>query len=119
MTIEAERFNKLVLRGFHTELETVYEEFNISQDNDSRKVFNQIMKGLFGNHPYGHHAIIGFGEDLKKPSQVQIHEFYNEYYIPENIILMLSAILIWKKFKQLQIKHLGIYQKKVKALNRI
>jgi len=91
LTIEAERFSSLVLRGFHTELETVYEEFNISQDDDSRKVFNKLMNGIFGNHPYGHHAIIGFGEDLKKPSQVQIHEFFDRYYVPENMILLMSG----------------------------
>lgn len=91
LTIEAERFSSLVLRGFHTELETVYEEFNISQDDDSRKVFNKLMNGIFGTHPYGHHAIIGFGEDLKKPSQVQIHQFFEQYYVPENMILLMSG----------------------------
>ena len=115
MTIESERFNELVLRGFHTELETVYEEFNISQDNDSRKVFNQIMKGLFGNHPYGHHAIIGFGEDLKKPSQVQIHEFYNEYYIPENIILMLSGDIDLEEIQTIANQTFGNLTKKSKS----
>lgn len=32
--LEANRFKTLVLRLFHTELETVYEEFNHNQDND-------------------------------------------------------------------------------------
>ena len=34
LMVEGERFQTLVLRLFHTELETVYEEFNRSQDSD-------------------------------------------------------------------------------------
>ena len=34
--LESERFRNLALRLFHTELETVYEEFNIGQDHDFR-----------------------------------------------------------------------------------
>ena len=36
MMIESERMHECVLRLFHTELETVYEEFNRAQDNDGR-----------------------------------------------------------------------------------
>ena len=36
LMIESERFSELVLRLFHTELETVYEEFNRAQDSDWR-----------------------------------------------------------------------------------
>ena len=37
MMIESERMQTCVLRLFHTELETVYEEFNRGQDNDGRQ----------------------------------------------------------------------------------
>ena len=39
MMIESERFQECVLRLFHTELETVYEEFNRGQDNDGRQAY--------------------------------------------------------------------------------
>ena len=35
-SLESERMGELVLRLFHTELETVYEEFNRNADNDKR-----------------------------------------------------------------------------------
>ena len=38
LRIEKERFSGIALRLFHTELETVYEEFNRAQDNDGRLV---------------------------------------------------------------------------------
>ncbi|MBK7964464.1 MAG: insulinase family protein [Bacteroidetes bacterium] len=44
LTIEAERFRKLVMRLFHTELEAVYEEKNISLDRDGSKCMNHCMQ---------------------------------------------------------------------------
>ncbi|HUM66114.1 MAG TPA: insulinase family protein, partial [Chitinophagaceae bacterium] len=38
LTIQAERFRNPIFRIFHTELEAVYEEKNISLDSDGRKV---------------------------------------------------------------------------------
>ena len=36
--IQSDRFQNMVIRGFHTELEAVYEEYNIGIAKDSRKV---------------------------------------------------------------------------------
>ena len=63
--IEGERFSELVLRLFHTELESVYEEFNIGQNNDTRKVFQAYFSNCFPNHPYGQKTTIGTSEHLK------------------------------------------------------
>ena len=49
LMIESERFGELVLRLFHTELETVYEEFNRGQDNDWRLAWYAMMKAIFKN----------------------------------------------------------------------
>ena len=50
--IQADRFQHPVIRGFHTELEAVYEEKNMSLTEDNRKVIDQVMAGLFPHHPY-------------------------------------------------------------------
>ena len=44
--IESDRFSDVVLRLFHTELETVYEEFNMYQDMDGTRANNLLMKML-------------------------------------------------------------------------
>ena len=49
--IEADRFINPVIRGFHTELETIYEEKNMSLTQDSRKVWEAVDMLLFPNHP--------------------------------------------------------------------
>ena len=91
--LEAERFSTLVLRLFHTELEAVFEEFNRGQDNDLRKRYAAMLEGLFPNHPYGQQTTIGTGEHLKNPSMVDINNYFNTYYVPNNMALVLVGDL--------------------------
>ena len=91
MELESERFSQLVLRLFHTELEAVYEEFNINQDRDFRKVFKAIGEELFPSHPYGTQTTIGEGEHLKNPSHVKIHQYFDTYYQPNNMAIVLAG----------------------------
>ncbi|SMP30417.1 Predicted Zn-dependent peptidase [Chryseobacterium profundimaris] len=89
LKIEKERFSELVLRLFHTELESVYEEFNRAQDNDSRLVQYEMMDALFPNHPNGQQTTLGKAEHLKNPSMKAIHKYFDEYYVPNNYAMVL------------------------------
>lgn len=93
LTIESERFRSPVLRLFHTELEAVYEEKNISLDNDQRKVFEAMMTNLFTAHAYGTQTTIGTVEHLKNPSLVKIRNYYNTYYVPNNMAIIMVGDL--------------------------
>lgn len=89
--IQADRFQHPVIRGFHTELETVYEEKNMSLTKDSRKVFEQMMAALFPHHPYGTQTVLGTQENLKNPSITNIKNFFKEWYVPNNMAICLSG----------------------------
>ncbi|HZH70075.1 MAG TPA: insulinase family protein [Flavobacteriaceae bacterium] len=89
LALESERFGKLVLRLFHTELEAVYEEFNRSQDNDFRKEYFEMSDAMFPNHPYGQQPTIGVSEHLKNPSMIAIHDYFDNYYVPNNMAVVL------------------------------
>lgn len=91
LEIEANRFSDLVPRIFHTELEAVYEEKNISLDNDGRKASELITSTLFPNHQYGTQTTIGTIEHLKNPSLTEIKKYYQKYYIPNNMAICLSG----------------------------
>ncbi len=91
MDLESERFKEVVLRLFHTELEAVYEEFNINQDRDFRKVSAVMNAELFPTHPYGTQTTIGKGEHLKNPSHVKIQEYFKKNYVPNNMAIILSG----------------------------
>lgn len=89
--VQAERFREPVFRIFHTELEAVYEEKNISLDNDNRKVSELILAELFKNHNYGKQTTIGTVEHLKNPSLVEIKKYYEKYYVPNNMGIILAG----------------------------
>ena len=93
LVLENERFSKLVLRLFHTELEAVYEEFNRGQDNDFRKSYAAMLDGLFPTHPYGQQSTIGTSDHLKNPSMVHINDYFNKYYVPNNMAIVLVGDL--------------------------
>jgi len=91
LAIQAERFRKPVFRLFHTELEAVYEEKNRGLDNDGVKVQEAMMSGLFPTHNYGQQTTIGTIEHLKNPSLIAIRNYYNKYYVPNNMGIILSG----------------------------
>ena len=89
--IQADRFSNAVIRGFHTELETVYEEKNMSLTKDFRKALETIDGILFPDHPYGTQTVLGTQEHLKNPSIVNIKNYYKKYYVPNNMAICLSG----------------------------
>lgn len=91
LSIEAERFGHPVFRIFHTELETVYEEKNMSLDNDGRKVMEALMSGLYAKHTYGTQTTLGSQEHLKNPSLRALRDYYNSRYVPNNMAIVLSG----------------------------
>lgn len=104
------RMIKPVFRSFQTELETVYEEYNMYQDNKSSRANSFLMKNAFEGHPY-EREIIGYGEHLKNPQLSKVIEFYNKWYTPQNMALILVgdlkaeeiANLINRKFSRLPV----------------
>ncbi len=112
MQLESERFRMMALRLFHTELETVYEEFNIGQDRDFRKVGKTIRQELFPNHPYGQQTTIGSAEHLRKPSHVNIQWYFGTYYVPNNMAVVLSGDFEPDEVVALAEKYFGNYQPK-------
>lgn len=91
LQVQDDRFSHPVFRLFHTELETVYEEKNISLDDGGDKVFEGMFAGLFTKHPYGSQTILGSVDHLKNPSIKTIRKFYNTYYVPNNMVVILAG----------------------------
>ena len=91
--IQADRFENCVIRGFHTELETVYEEKNMSLTKDPRKVYEAVLSSLFPHHPYGTQTVLGTQENLKNPSITNIKNYHSTWYVPNNMAICLSGDL--------------------------
>ena len=89
--VQADRFQNLVLRLFHTELETIYEEKNMSLTKDNRKANEAMFAALFPHHPYGNQTTLGSQEHLKNPSMRNIRNFVATYYVPNNICISMAG----------------------------
>ena len=111
MTIESERFSELVLRLFHTELETVYEEFNSGQSSDYRQAYYKFNELMYPEHPYGQQTTIGKAEHLKNPSMVNIHKYWEKYYVANNMAIIMSGDLNYDETIQKIDKYFGSLRK--------
>lgn len=100
LNLEKNRFGDIALRLFHTELETVYEEFNMYQDRDQMRAFQVFSKALFPKNPLGR-DVIGYPEHLKNPSQVNIMNFKKTWYVPNNMAICLCGDLDMDKTIQM------------------
>lgn len=89
--IQAERFRDPVIRIFHTELETVYEEKNRSLNSDQSRVLDTLLLALYPHHTYGTQSTLGTDKDLKNPSITNIKNFFKTYYVPNNMAICLSG----------------------------
>ena len=118
LKVQADRFRNPVFRIFHTELEAVYEEKNRGLDSDPRKVNETLMASLFKNHNYGKQTTIGTVEHLRNPSLVEIRKYYDNYYVPNNMGIIVSGdfnpdVLIKKidqSFAYMQPKPVPVYK---------
>ncbi len=112
LTIESERFRNPILRLFHTELEAVYEEKNRGLDSDDWEVYEKLFAEAFPNHNYGRQTTIGTIEHLKNPSLVKIRNYFNTYYVPNNMAVIMAGdinldetfLLVKKNFSYMKSK---------------
>lgn len=109
--IESDRFKNMVIRGFHTELEAVYEEFNIGLAKDNNKEWNALAAKLFPGHPYGTQTTIGTQEHLKNPSILNIKNYYNRYYVPNNVAICMAGDFDPDKVMAIIDKYFGDWKK--------
>lgn len=110
LKIEQDRFANPVFRIFHTELETVYEEKNMSLDRDGDKVWEALYAGLYQKHTYGTQTTIGTIEHLKNPSLKAIHKYYDQRYAPNNMAVCIAGDIDPDKTIALIDKYLGTWK---------
>ena len=89
--IQSDRFKHMVIRGFHTELEAVYEEYNIYLTDDGDKVWKALGEKLTPTHPYGLQTTIGTQEHLKNPSITNIKNYFKKWYVPNNVAVCMAG----------------------------
>jgi zinc protease len=91
LEIYAHRFADPVFRLFPTELEAVYEEKNISLDRFEVRLYESFIRRAFPDHPYGTQSVLGEVEHLRQPSLVAMQAYFDQYYVANNMALVLAG----------------------------
>ena len=88
MDVYVERFRNPVFRLFQSELETIYEEKNRSDNKLAQKFAQNVLSESYGDHPYGR-QVIGYAKHLKNPQPSEMQKFFDTYYVANNMTLIL------------------------------
>ncbi len=88
LTIFSDRLINPVFRTFQAELENVFEEYNMYEDNVQTQVQNKLYGDLYAGHAYERN-VIGLPEHLKSPQLSKLIQFYNTWYVPNNMALII------------------------------
>lgn len=91
LDIYAHRFQNPVFRLFQSELETVYEEKNRAGDDLERRVSTKFNEFIYGDHPYSTQTVLGSVDHLKNPSLTKMYEYFEKYYVANNMALVLCG----------------------------
>ena len=115
MEVYAERFRNPVYRLFQSELEAVYEERNIANNEQMYTFIRNLFTESFGEHPYSR-DIIGLDKHLKNPQPSAMKRFYDKYYVASNMTLILVGDFNTAEAKEMAEKYFSIWPrgKKVK-----
>ena len=108
--IQADRFRNLVIRGFHTELEAVYEEYNMYLNEDAENAIYAMDSVLYKHHPYGSQQVIGTQDHLKNPSISAIKKQKATMYVPNNIAICVSGDFDPDQFVAIIKKYFGSWE---------
>lgn len=88
MDVYVERFRNPVFRLFQSELEAVYEEKNMYENQMGYDFSRNLFTESFGDHPYSR-DVIGLAEHLKNPQTSEMQKFFDTYYVANNMTLIL------------------------------
>ena len=77
LDLYSHRFQNPVFRLFQSELETVYEEKNISMDDTFGVLFESVLESVYKKHPYGQQTIQRKVSQSKNPTLKKMYEYIN------------------------------------------
>jgi predicted Zn-dependent peptidase len=85
--LESERFLHPVMREFYKERNVVIEERRMRTDSRPiGRLVEQFIAASFSAHPY-HRPTVGYMGDLNSFSATDAQKFFDEYYIPSNMVV--------------------------------
>src|SRR3984957_5784445 len=89
--LESERFLHPVMREFYKERNVVIEERRMRTDsNPTGRLLEQFGAAAFEAHPY-HRPTVGWMSDLNTFSATDAKKFFDQYYVPANMVVAVAG----------------------------
>ncbi len=90
LKLESDRFENLYIdeKLFKNEIGAVLGELKLGKDRPGTVAYEELMRLIFGNHPYGH-PVIGLKDDVASFTVEEAIYFYKKYYSPNNFTMLI------------------------------
>ncbi|MCL2933414.1 MAG: insulinase family protein [Trichodesmium sp. MAG_R03] len=114
MSLESERFLEPVFREFYKEKQVILEERRSRTENSPiAQMLEKFLSQAFLVHPYGR-PIIGYSEEIQNLTRENIQDFFDTYYVPNNLTVGIVGDVNPEEVKKLAKIYFGRYKVKQK-----
>lgn len=94
-----------------TEREVILKEINMGEDEPGRRLQKLLWRTAFRVHPY-RFPVIGYTELFREITRDQVMDYYRKWYVPNNMILVVSGDLAAADLFQSAGEFFGPYPRK-------
>jgi predicted Zn-dependent peptidase len=114
MSLESERFLEPVFREFYKERDVILEERRLRIENSPVGLMvEKFIDTAFKVHPY-RRPVIGYDEDIRNLSPTDVQQFFDTYYVPNNLTIAIVGDVNPEQVKKLAQIYFGRYPAKPK-----
>jgi len=90
-SLESDRFKNPVFREFYKEKEVVREERRMRTESQPiGRLLEEFLAVAYTAHPYGR-PVVGWNSDITATTMKDAGEFYDKYYVPNNITIAIAG----------------------------
>ncbi|MGB3533314.1 MAG: pitrilysin family protein [Microcoleaceae cyanobacterium] len=109
MSLESERFLDPVFREFYKEKQVILEERRLRSENSPvGRMLEALLDTAFEVHPY-RRPVIGYREDLATLTRQNVQDFFETYYVPNNLTVAIVGDVDPVEARQLAETYFGRY----------
>ncbi len=93
MWLESDRFNNPVFREFYSERNVVREERRLGVESTPTGLIEEDFQSMFWKSCSYHWSVIGWASDVENITREQANNYYDTYYAPNNLTMVLVGDL--------------------------
>jgi predicted Zn-dependent peptidase len=106
-SLESDRFKNPVFREFYKEKDVVREERRSRTESQPvGRLVEEFLAVAYTAHPYGR-PVIGWSSDITATTMEDARQFYNKYYVPNNITMAIAGDVDPQEAKEMAETYFG------------